>query len=87
MEGFKRRRIFISLATVLVLSLALFGCGGGGGGGGGGGTPQSITITGKAVAGLPVVGTINIKDSSNPVKTSFSAINSDGSYTLDIDET
>ena len=44
-------------------------------------------ITGKAVAGLPVVGTINIKDSSNPVKTSFSAINSDGSYTLDIDET
>ena len=27
MERFKRRVIFVSLATVLVLSLALFGCG------------------------------------------------------------
>jgi len=50
-------------------------------------TPLAILITGKAIAGLPVVGTINIKDSSNPAKTSFSAINADGSYTLDIDET
>jgi hypothetical protein len=46
-----------------------------------------IVITGKAVAGVPVVGTINIKDSSDPAKYSFSAINSDGSYTLNIDET
>jgi hypothetical protein len=46
-----------------------------------------ISITGKAVAGLPVVGTVNIKDSGYPVKTSFSAINSDGSYTLHIDDT
>lgn len=46
---------------------------------------SDILITGKAVAGLPVVGTINIKDSSSPVKTSFSAIESDGSYSLNID--
>jgi hypothetical protein len=46
-----------------------------------------IVITGKAVAGVPVVGTINIKDSSVPAQYSFSAINSDGSYTLNIDET
>ncbi|MBC2704551.1 hypothetical protein [Desulfobacula sp.] len=46
-----------------------------------------ITVTGKAIAGLPVVGTINIKDSSDPAKTSFSAIEADGSYTLYIDET
>lgn len=48
-------------------------------------TSQTIVITGKAIAGLPVVGTINLKDSSNPVKIIFSAIEYDGSYTLDID--
>ncbi len=83
MIRFGKRKKFVLFAILLALSLVFIGCGSGGDVA----TPQSITITGKAVAGLPVVGTINIKDSSNPVKTSFSAINSDGSYTLDIDET
>jgi hypothetical protein len=48
---------------------------------------SSITVTGKTIAGLPVVGTVNIRDSGYPSKTSFSAINSDGSYTLHIDNT
>ncbi|MGD8845030.1 MAG: hypothetical protein PVI54_05940, partial [Desulfobacteraceae bacterium] len=48
-------------------------------------TPAAVTVTGKAVGGAPVVGTINIKDSSTPPNISFSAINSDGSYTLQID--
>ncbi|MCP4114963.1 MAG: hypothetical protein GY737_06065 [Desulfobacteraceae bacterium] len=46
--------------------------------------PSTVVVTGKAIAGLPVVGTINIKDSSDPVQTSFSAINFDGSYQLNI---
>lgn len=45
-----------------------------------------IVISGKAIAGVPVAGTINIKDSSYPAKTSFSVISSDGSYTLTLDE-
>ncbi len=48
-------------------------------------TPTTILVTGKAIAGLPVVGTINIKDSSDPANTTSSAINSDGSYSLTID--
>lgn len=48
-------------------------------------TPATATVTGKAVAGVPVVGTINLKDSRTPPNTSFSAINADGSYTLQID--
>ena len=50
-------------------------------------TPATISISGKAVSGLPVVGTINIRDSSSPSKTSFSSIDADGSYQLSIDET
>jgi len=36
------------------------------------------------VSGAPVVGTVKIKDSSTPARTSFSAVNADGSYTLNI---
>lgn len=51
------------------------------------GSPSAILVKGKAIAGIPVVGTVNIKDSGNPARTSFSAINADGSYTLAIDDT
>lgn len=47
--------------------------------------PQPVTINGMVVGGTPMVGTVNIKDSSDPPLFSYSAIGIDGSYTIDID--
>ncbi|MBT8339746.1 MAG: hypothetical protein HKP58_03280, partial [Desulfatitalea sp.] len=57
-----------------------------GGCGGGGGTPAPgpgvTTVSGTAAAGLPIVGTINIRGSNGSI--SSSAIESDGSFSVDI---
>ena len=47
--------------------------------------PQNVNISGKVLGGAPMVGTINIKDSSSPARFSYSGIGIDGSYSLDID--
>ncbi len=88
MKGFWSRDIVLFVMG-LILGLAFIGCGGGGGGGGSTDDEiddgvRTITVSGMAVSGAPVVGTVNIKDSTNPAKTSYSAINSDGSYSLNI---
>lgn len=65
-----------------VLSLLLTACGGGGGddsSGGGGGT---ITVSGVAAAGAPIVGIVNIKGANGT--TASSPIELDGSYSIDV---
>jgi hypothetical protein len=76
-----RSVVYIFFAVVFIAS-----CGGGGGGGGddddNGDTPIVKTITGVAAAGVPIVGTINIRGANG--NTSFSAIETDGSFTVDV---
>ena len=47
--------------------------------------PHNISIVGMVVGGAPMMGTLNIKDSSTPSRSSFSSIAINGSYTLNID--
>ncbi len=47
--------------------------------------PHDITISGMVVGGAPLIGTINLKDSSVQPRSTFSGIGIDGSYTLNID--
>ncbi len=73
--------------TGIAIALGSAACGGGGGGGS---TPVSITppsatvISGTAAAGAPIVGTVTIKDSSQPPKEKFVTIAADGKYTIDV---
>jgi len=52
-------------------------------GGGGGGTATS-SISGKAVAGAPIIGNVTVKDSATPPNTKVQLIAADGSYTVDV---
>lgn len=67
----------ITCIFIAVFSIAAAGCGSSGKAGGPG-----ATVSGMAVAGAPVVGTVNIKGANG--KTSYSAIRADGSYTVDV---
>jgi hypothetical protein len=69
--------VFFVLATIV---FALAGCGGGGGGGGG-----TATVSGVAAAGAPLVGTVYLKDSSQPPRELSDAINADGSFSFNVD--
>jgi len=71
--------LFISFALVLMT-----GCNGGGGGGED--TPAATTLSGTAAAGAPIVGTVTIKDSSNPAQTKTVTIEADGNYTVDVSD-
>ena len=73
----------IRCSVVIVFVFLLAGCGGGGGGGG---TPSgsSLTISGVAAAGAPLAGTVYLKDSSSPAKSTYAAIGADGSFSLDL---
>jgi hypothetical protein len=78
---------FVKLG-VFIFSLIFVGalfqnCSSGGGGSGGtGGTTSSIS--GKAVAGAPIIGTVTVKDSATPPNTKIQQIEADGSYTVDV---
>lgn len=50
-------------------------------------TPVEITIGGIVVGGAPMVGTVNIRDSSDPPQFSYSGIDIEGHYSLAIDST
>lgn len=71
-------RSWLILALLILISIA--GCGGGGGSAGGG----SSTVSGVATAGVPLVGTVYLRDSSNPVKGKSGTIAEAGSYSIDV---
>lgn len=62
-------------ATALATSLFLSACGGGGDGG-------SSTLSGTAAAGLPLVGSVTVKDANGTTRTV--GIGSNGAYTVDV---
>jgi hypothetical protein len=84
-------------AVALLISLAACGGGGGGGGGGfagfpaaGGGNPPAsdppaastpVTFSGTAASGLPLVGTVTVKDAKGVTKTVALV---DGNYNIDV---
>lgn len=74
-----RPHILLSLLVPIMLILA--GCGGGGGGGTSGGVTP--TITGIAAVGLPLAGTVYLKDSSIPPQERLTQISQEGSYSFD----
>jgi hypothetical protein len=73
---FKKFMRYFSLITFL---LVMVGCGGGGGSG----TPTA-TVSGVAATGAPLVGTVYLKDSSNPVKELSTPIATDGSFSFNV---
>lgn len=67
-------------------AILLVACSGGDGGGSGGTPPAaSVTISGTAAAGSPVVGFVQVRDSSNPqqVKSNI-PIEANGHYSVDV---
>lgn len=80
-------KLALALASAAVITLA--GCGGGsssadtgGGGGGGGGVVTTGSFTGTAAAGLPLVGTVTVKDAKGATKTEI--IGTNGAYSVDV---
>lgn len=74
-----------TLAAVLAGALVLAACGGGGGDEGddeAGAPGSSTTITGVAAAGLPLVGTVTVKDAQGATRQA--AIGTNGSYSIDV---
>lgn len=74
------RRIWLNVVLVL-FTVMLSACGGGGGGGGGG--TSAATVSGKALAGAPIVGFVWLKDSAGIIKGPVT-IQPDGSFTVDV---
>lgn len=75
----KHWKYFLPLLTAVAIGtvLILTGCGGGGGT-----PPPAQTLTGTAAAGAPIIGTVNVRGRNGVV--SYSAIESDGAYTVDV---
>lgn len=69
------------MSTALAVSVLLAACGGGGGGKSSGPTGSNATISGTAAAGLPLVGSVTIKDANGTSRTV--AIGANGAYTVD----
>lgn len=70
------------LITSIVFTILVTACGGGGGGGGT--QIQASTLTGTAAAGLPILGTVYLKD-ANGVTVS-GQIAADGTYAIDVSD-
>jgi hypothetical protein len=77
---FKRSALAIAGAGLL----ALYGCGGGGGDGVASAPPvvQTLMVSGTAAAGLPLVGTVTVKDSKGVTRSTPIAAN--GAYSIDV---
>ena len=77
---FKRSALAIAGAGLL----ALYGCGGGGGDGVASTPPvvQTLMVSGTAAAGLPLVGTVTVKDSKGVTRSTPIAAN--GAYSIDV---
>jgi hypothetical protein len=81
----QRKKFGFPLTMISLLSLLLFGfgcSGGGSSGGSSGGSDTGATVSGLAAAGAPIVGTINVRGADGNM--SFSAIQADGSFTVDV---
>lgn len=76
----------IALAVALTTTIFFNACSSGGGSSSGGGGGSGSSISGKAVAGAPIIGTVTIKDSSSPPETKFATIEADGDYTIDVSD-
>ena len=73
------------LFVTLTLAIVLFqNCSAGGGGAAATPGTTASVVSGVAVAGAPIVGTVTIKDSSSPAITKFVTISANGSYTIDV---
>lgn len=65
------------------IAATLAACGGGGGTGEPGGTPSSVpSISGSVAAGLPLTGTVTVKDAKGQSRTAPIGLN--GQYTVDV---
>lgn len=69
------------MSTALAVSVLLAACGGGGGGKPSGPAGSNATISGTAAAGLPLVGSVTIKDANGTSRTV--SIGANGAYTVD----
>ena len=80
-------RTLRQLGSIACAALLLAACSSSGGGGGGGTPPAaSVTISGTAAAGAPVVGFVAVRDSSanpQPVRTNI-PIEANGHYSVDV---
>jgi hypothetical protein len=86
LEG-KMKRHFLNLGVFILaaLSLVLAGCGGSGSSGSDGSSaPGRENVSGVAAAGTPIVGTVYLKDASNPAKELSMPISTDGTYTFEV---
>lgn len=70
------------LIAVVCAGLVVSGCGGGGGSSNSGGGTTSATLSGTAAAGLPLIGSVTVKDANGQTKTV--TIGGNGSYTVDV---
>jgi len=78
--------MMISGFFVLTMTFAMIifqNCSSGSGAGGGTGGSSSV-VSGVAVAGAPIIGTVTIKDSSTPAVTKFAVIEANGNYSIDV---
>jgi hypothetical protein len=73
---------FWLVTALFALSAAFIGCGGGGGSSSGSGS--GTVVSGTAAAGAAIIGTVTIKDSSNPPKAKSVTIAADGKYSIDV---
>lgn len=76
------RRWLASLVSFVMFSMVvmvgLIGCGSGGGS-----SVESNAVSGVAAVGVPIVGSVTLKDSSVPAKEMSATVLPDGSYTID----
>lgn len=76
------RNAFTTLPILFTLAL---GCGGGRGSNDPPPQPPAAgTISGVAAAGAPIIGTVTLKDSSDPAQERTAAIEADGGYSIDV---
>ena len=81
--GFKSNlRIIECVILSILLAVFLTACGAGGGGGDGVSSSGSLTISGIAAAGAPIVGIVNVKGADGG--TASSPIDADGTYSIDV---
>lgn len=74
----------LALALTSAAAITLSGCGGSSAPSNGGETPQGDSITGAAAAGLPLVGTVTVKDVNGVTRTVTIDEDDNGLYTVDV---
>ena len=81
--GHRKRFVIWPVVVMAILGVALIGCGGGSSSTDSQPTPTTTqTLSGTAATGAPIIGTVNVRGSNGG--TSYSAIRSDGSFSVDV---